>query len=124
MGERNPEVYIEFAPIYEVRLQKLSKKYRHIADDVEGLYAALQRGETPGDRIPGLTGFIVYKERVNNRDARKGKRGGYRVIYQVKTAELVVLLFIYSKNDQENIATADIKHIIEEYVSASDDPER
>ncbi len=115
MGGSNPEVQIEFAPIYEARLQKLAKKYRHIADDVEALYEALQRGETPGDRIPGLVGFIVYKERVNNRDARKGKRGGYRVIYQVKTAELVVLLFIYSKNDQENIATEDIKRIIEDH---------
>mgnify|MGYP000564595004 CR=1 FL=1 len=121
MGENNPEVQIEFAPIYEGRVQKLAKKYRHIETDLKSLYEALMRGETPGDRIPGLVGFIVYKERVNNRDSRKGKRGGYRVIYQVKTADLVVLLFIYSKNDQENIATDDIKRIIEDQKSTNED---
>jgi hypothetical protein len=36
----------------------------------------------PGDQISG-TGFTVFKVRVKNSDIRKGKRAGYRVIYQV-----------------------------------------
>jgi mRNA-degrading endonuclease RelE of RelBE toxin-antitoxin system len=62
---------------------------------------AISAGETPGNRIPGTQG-IVFKHRVRNSDARRGTRGGYRLIYYI------------SKSDQTDISTAEIARIIED----------
>jgi mRNA-degrading endonuclease RelE of RelBE toxin-antitoxin system len=48
----------------------------------------LEQGETPGDQIQG-TGHSVYKVRLPNTDAQRGKSGGYRVIYYLKTSSKV-----------------------------------
>jgi mRNA-degrading endonuclease RelE of RelBE toxin-antitoxin system len=57
---------------------------------------------------------VVYKVRVRNRDARRGTRGGYRVIYYVRKRDHVVLLTIYSKADQGDIDPASIARIIDQ----------
>ena len=82
--------------------------------DLNPLLDQLQQGETPGDRIPGLA-YRVYKVRVRNSDAQRGKRGGYRVVYYLETEDKTVVLAIYSKTDQSDLPTEVIKHIIEEY---------
>jgi hypothetical protein len=57
--------------------------------------------------------FEVYKVRAANSNARKGKSGGYRIIYQLKpTEEAVVLITIYSKSEQADVAAAEIRRII------------
>ncbi len=63
--------------------------------------------------MPGV-GFTVYKARLPNRDAQRGKSGGYRVIYFVKTSERVVLIEMYSKSDQDLISNDEIVAIINE----------
>ncbi|GAB5536329.1 MAG: hypothetical protein Rubg2KO_25780 [Rubricoccaceae bacterium] len=60
------------------------------------------------------TGHVVYKVRLANSDARRGKSGGYRMIYYARTAERVVLVTIYSKSDQGDISAAAIRQIIKE----------
>jgi mRNA-degrading endonuclease RelE of RelBE toxin-antitoxin system len=51
----------------------------------------LEQGELPGDQIPSI-GYTVFKLRVRNSDIQKGKSGGYRLIYYVKTAAGIILL--------------------------------
>jgi mRNA-degrading endonuclease RelE of RelBE toxin-antitoxin system len=53
--------------------------------------------------------------RIRNRDVQKGKSGGYRLIYYIKTTTSIILLTIYAKSEQVNIAAEDIREIIEEY---------
>jgi hypothetical protein len=50
--------------------------------------------------------------RVQNRDARRGKRGGYRIIYYLKTERQRLLITIYSKSDKSDISTAQACEII------------
>jgi hypothetical protein len=53
--------------------------------------------------------------RVRNSDIQKGKSGGYRLIYYVKTSTAIVLLTIYSKSEQEDIAAEELLEIIVAY---------
>ena len=45
-------------------------------------------------------------------DASRGKRGGYRIIYYLCAGDDVLLVTIYSKSDQGDIATQELLRII------------
>src|SRR5690606_1009113 len=96
---------IHYTPEFKQQIRRLERRYHSIRQDLKGLVDQLQSGLVPGDQISGV-GFTVYKVRVKNSDVPKGKSGGYRVIYYVKTESDVTLLTLYSKLDQANI-TAD-----------------
>jgi mRNA-degrading endonuclease RelE of RelBE toxin-antitoxin system len=74
----------------------------------------LESGQTPGDQFSGIDS-IVMKVRVKNSDIQKGKSGGYRLIYWIVSPELIVLLDIYSKSDQENITLNEVRQIIKNF---------
>ena len=59
-------------------------------------------------------GFPVYTVRLPNRSARRGKSGGFRVIYQDRDGELILLLLIYSKTERAEIPDDVIIPVIEE----------
>ncbi|MCA0455610.1 MAG: type II toxin-antitoxin system RelE/ParE family toxin [Chloroflexi bacterium] len=94
-------------PRFKHVLKKLRKKYAHVIDDLKPLLAVLAEGQTPGDQIPDV-GYNVYKTRLPNRDAQRGKSGGYRLIYYLKTRERIILIDIYSKTEQVNISADEI----------------
>ena len=52
---------------------------------------------------------------MKNSDNQKGKSGGYRLVYYLKTSVNVLLLTIYSKSEQDDVAAEDLRMIIEEY---------
>lgn len=92
----------------------LEKRYRNLRSDLQPLIEQLENDELPGDQISG-TSYTLYKVRVKNSTIRKGKSGGYRVIYQILSADTVVLLYLYSKSDQDNVAATDLLSIIERF---------
>jgi mRNA-degrading endonuclease RelE of RelBE toxin-antitoxin system len=102
---------VVFTPEFKRNLRQLAKKYRHIRNDLQSLLDELAKGSKPGDQITGIQ-HEVFKVRVGNSDARKGKSGGYRVIYHVKGEEAIVLITIYSKSDQADVSAAEIRRII------------
>ena|SRR5215510_2030329 len=104
-------IEIRFTPEFKRNIRQLAKKYRRIKTDVQPLLDELGQGQTPGDQIPGVQ-YEVFKVRVRNSDSGKGKSGGYRVIYQRTAAGAIVLITIYSKTEQGDIAPADIRQII------------
>lgn len=106
-----PIIEIETADEFDRRSKALSKKYRNLKADLEPLILALQSGETPGDILTGLD-ILVLKVRVSNSSAARGKSGGYRVIYYVALPTNIVLLTIYAKSEQENIAAKEIERIV------------
>lgn len=97
-------------------LKTLSKKYRHIKSDIQPVLDKLVAGETVGDQIQDI-GYSVFKERVVNRDARKGQSHGYRIIYWIKSNDEVLLVAIYSKLDQSDISDEYIRRVIQSYLS-------
>lgn len=47
-----------YLDIFYRAVRRLQKRYPHILEDVETLSDQLERGETPGDRIPGIPSCI------------------------------------------------------------------
>jgi hypothetical protein len=70
----------------------------------------------------GCADYIVYKVRVKNSDIRKGKSGGYRVIYPSLNPTAVVLLYLYAKSDQDNVTADEICAIIEKFQADTETP--
>lgn len=105
---------VQFTPEFKRSLRALAKKYRHIRDDVEPIIVALQAGDLPGDQVSGI-GYTIFKVRVPNRDRAKGKSGGYRILYYLKTATEIILVTIYSKTEQSDIAPAQIRQIVGDF---------
>jgi mRNA-degrading endonuclease RelE of RelBE toxin-antitoxin system len=108
-----PIISIGFAEPLVRKVKNLRKKYRHVQEDVRSLTDRLREGETPGDRLQGLP-YVVYKVRIENRDLQRGKSGGYRVVYYLKTAERIILIMIYPKTEQADLSREVIRKIIDE----------
>lgn len=104
-------IEVRASPTFKRNIKTLGKKYRNIRTDIEPVIKQLQNGELPGDKIAGI-GEQVFKLRVKNSNVSKGKSGGYRLIYYCQTKTGIVLLTIYTKSEQVDIATEDIKKII------------
>ena len=109
-----PAVNIFFTPEFKRNVRALAKKYPHIRSDVQPLIEKLQHGEWIGDQVQG-TGYAIFKVRNRNSDASRGKSGGYRAIYYLKTQTAIILVTIYSKTEQSDISAAKIRKILSEF---------
>lgn len=94
-------------------LERLARKYFGVLDEVERLVHQLMEGELPGDKIP-RTRLNVYKVRLVNPAAGRGKSGGFRVIYFVRRGDFIILITIYSKSEQEDISVDEIRRLVDE----------
>ena len=82
------------------QLKQLKKKYPHIKEDLGEVGKILLVNPQAGDRIPGIKAPL-YKIRMGFRDQKRGKRGGFRVVYYFKGKDGVIcLVTIYSKSEQ------------------------
>lgn len=109
-----PPVEVRFTPEFKRNLRSLSKRYPHIRSDIEPIIEQLQAGNFVGDQVPRVS-HTIYKVRVQNRDAQRGKSGGYRLVYYLQTSEHVILITIYSKTEQSDISAAELRRIIREF---------
>ena len=114
MESTSRAVRVTFTHEFKRNVRALSKKYHHLRSDVQPIIDQLGVGQFIGDRIPGTT-YVVFKVRVRNRDIKKGKSSGYRLIYQVESPESVILITIYSKLDQGDISANQIRRILAEF---------
>ncbi|MCC6805370.1 MAG: type II toxin-antitoxin system RelE/ParE family toxin [Anaerolineae bacterium] len=112
----DPSIEIEYSDRFKKDVKRLVKKYRHLRADISTFVEQLMRGELPGDQIQGV-GYPVYKVRIRSSDLTKGKSGGFRVIYYLKTEKRLILLTTYAKSEREDISQQMVKQIIEEYES-------
>ncbi|MBD2499041.1 type II toxin-antitoxin system RelE family toxin [Anabaena azotica] len=103
MQSEPPSIQIALTPRFKKDLRELAKRYRSIRSDLQPLIEQLQVGELPGDRIAGVK-YQVFKVRLKNSDIKKGKSGGYRVIYYLKTEQGIILTTIYSKSDISDVS--------------------
>ena len=104
-------LHVTFTPEFKRNLRQLAKKYRRIKSDLQPILDQLISGNKPGDQVRQVR-YQVFKVRAKNSDASRGKSGGYRLIYYVKSASEVILITVYSKTDQADIAPKDIRQII------------
>jgi len=87
---------------FERELKRLSKKYVSLKYGYLSLIESLETNPIEGTPL----GNDCYKIRLNISSKGKGKRGGGRVIIQVKIIDKIVyLLAIYDKSEQQNNAS-------------------
>ena len=111
-----PSVRVVATPHFNRSFKQLRKKYRRIEADLKPLIARLESGETPGDPVQGVKS-AVYKVRLPSSDAQRGKSGGYRVIYYVKTANFLFLVEIYAKSQRADIGMNELRRLVDEIES-------
>lgn len=105
---------ITFTDSFKRQYKKLKKKYPHIKNDLNPLLVDIEEGKLPGDSIPGLLNK-VYKARCPSSDMKRGKSGGYRILYYLAGQEnKIYLLNIYSKAERENIPVNLILEVLKE----------
>ena len=102
MQNEPAQIQIKVTPEFKRSLRTLAKRYRNIRSDIQPIIDQLQAGKIIGDQIPGIR-YTVFKVRVRNSNIQKGKSGGYRFIYYLKTSTKIILVTIYSKSDQGDI---------------------
>jgi addiction module RelE/StbE family toxin len=104
-------VEVRFTPPFKRRIKSLSKRYRQIQADIQPIIDELASGNFIGNQISGIES-TVFKVRIKNSDIPTGKSGGYRLIYQVISTELILLLLIYAKSDQADVSLEEIEDAI------------
>jgi len=94
--------------------KKLIRKFPSLKDELEELGKILMKNPTFGTPL----GNDIYKIRISIKSKGKGKRGGARIITQVKIVkELVYLISIYSKGEKNDISDSEIQEIIKQVQS-------
>jgi mRNA-degrading endonuclease RelE of RelBE toxin-antitoxin system len=106
---------VNIIPFFNRATKKLQKKYSQIKKDLLPLIDKLEQGIFEGDRLQGFAGEI-YKVRVASSDQKKGKSGGFRILYYVVTKDKNIwLMYIYAKASQSNLTseqTKELKNIV------------
>jgi mRNA-degrading endonuclease RelE of RelBE toxin-antitoxin system len=100
------------AESFQACVKQLKKRYQSIAEDLKVAIRSLQADPAIGNVIPNGEG--ARKLRVRNSSANKGKSGCFRLIYLVQEVprQRIVLLFVYSKSDQEDVELAELRRLI------------
>mgnify|MGYP001612970578 CR=1 FL=1 len=103
---------VRTTPSFESSIRKLSHKYRSIRQDMEEGINTIEKFPASAVAIPGYA-HCLWKKRVRNRDARTGKRSGYRIIYfwQPNTEE-VYLLVAYSKIKKKDLTKQELNNLL------------
>jgi len=112
------KINVGFSGQFLKELRRIVRKFPQAASEVDALIERLKQGERPGDKIPNV-GYDVYKVRLKNPSANRGKRGGLRAIYYFQFADQVIMIILYSKTEQEDVSIAVIRQIIEDYSESS-----
>jgi len=100
---------IVVTPEFAKRVKQLSKKYKNISKDLKDLYEVINKNPRSGVDL----GSNCYKIRLANSSIPTGKSGGFRVIiYLVENKDIVRLLYIFSKREQENISDSELRELI------------
>ncbi len=104
---------VDTHPRFRKRTRRLRRRFPSIHIDIRALILRLRNNERPGQLVPRV-GYTVYKVRLPNRAARRGKSGGFRVIYYVQFSDAVTLLTIYSKTEETDISLREIQQLAQE----------
>jgi mRNA-degrading endonuclease RelE of RelBE toxin-antitoxin system len=103
---------VHLTETFQKSVKALKKKYGHVKNDLLNVIAVLEEDPSIGDPIPGWNKKI-WKVRVASSDVKKGKRGGFRVIYLWRADDMkIYLLVAYFKGKTVEITKKEIKTLL------------
>ncbi len=98
---------------FDREFKRLAKKYRSLPDELVTLAQTI----TENPRLGTNLGAGLFKIRLGSESKGGGKSGGFRVItYYIEKheeVEVVYLVTIYDKSEEENITKNELLKIIE-----------
>ena len=105
---------VKLTASFKHSVKKLKRRYPHIKDDLQAGIEMLLQTPQLGVVIAGSGG--IRKVRLSNSDAKRGKSGGYRLLYYFEDHEsqTLFLLFVYSKSDRANVTQQELKQFLTE----------
>ncbi|MDX2076370.1 MAG: type II toxin-antitoxin system RelE/ParE family toxin [bacterium] len=107
-------------PECDKQIKQLKKKFPLITHEIRDLLDVLEADERPGDIIPNI-GHDVYKVRLANKSAQRGKSGGFRAVYYVQLSNKIYLITVYSKTEQSDISPKKIQDILADLLADEDE---
>ena len=103
---------VHLTETFQRSIKVLKKKYPHVKADLFSQIKVLEENPSAGDPIPGWDKEI-WKVRVASSDVKKGKRGGFRLIYFWKADEMKIhLLTVYFKGEKAEITKKEIDTLL------------
>ena len=100
---------IEVIPRFQKDVKRLKKKFPNIKRDLIKFVNEVETNPTMGTSL----GKNIFKVRVPNSSIKSGKSGGFRVITYYMKNDVLYLLTIYSKTEQDSILTQKLIEIVE-----------
>ena len=100
-------IEIVSTPDFEKDVKQLKRRFRRIGEDIRALLTEMENSEYRGVPMSGY-GKALYKVRLTNRSARRGKIGGFRAIYFPDTEGRFIFVHVYSKTDQNDASASEI----------------
>jgi len=92
-------------------LKSLTRRFPHVRADVTAAIDEVLCLPMLGVVIPGSGG--VRKLRIRSTDLKRGKSGGFRLLYIVLSdRELICPLLIYAKSDQEDVTRRALRALL------------
>lgn len=102
---------IKSLPKFDKNIKALSKKYPSLKAEFIELVNSLKKNPTQGISL----GNNCYIIRLAIASKGKGKSGGARVITNIKISNnIIYLLTIFDKTDQDNISDKELKELLSE----------
>lgn len=96
--------------MFAKRVEELLRTYSLLLCDFELLKRTLVENPKSGSVIPGTGGL----RKIRLKSPGKGKSGGLRVCYlDDQASEMLFLIIIYAKNEQEDLTPAEKKALRE-----------
>lgn len=106
---------------FQRKAKRLTKKFRTLDGELATLIADLKQIPKQGKDL----GSGLYKIRLASKSKGTGKSGGFRIvtyyIEQVGDEEIVYLVTIYDKSEDDSIAKTDLLAIVKEALTSEDD---
>ena len=100
---------------FEKDVKRLKKKFPKIKNDLVKLINELSSNPELGIHL----GENIFKIRIPNSSIPVGKSGGFRVITYYKKDNILYLVTMYSKTEQDTILTEKLRKIIKEEIGKS-----
>ncbi len=96
---------------FKQSLKLLTRRFPHVREDVCAAIDEILRYPMLGVVIPGTGG--VRKLRVRSTDLKRGKSGGFRLLYIVLSdRELICPLLIYAKSDRKDVTRRELRALL------------
>jgi hypothetical protein len=103
---------VDALPYFKRKFKRLAKKFRTLPDELDELITLLEKQPQQGKDL----GAGLFKLRLGSESKGGGKSGGFRVatyyIEQTSEDEIIYLVTIFDKSEEENITKAELLKIV------------